>query len=311
MDKSMTPDQLSDVNKLRLGDPVLCVVRDVYKDRLMVTLDLKKPEELMERLDDLRFNNTPRSQSTNTVSAYNSTSSKTAKDRYHRGKKISHPFWKNVTLQETMQLFNEGNIDPVIRPSSLNADGVTVTFILFHVPDPRPEDPNHKKPVCYHFDLTECRTNAEDAPYWLAGESGQFVFNDLDQVIAMYVNRFQELGEEITTHKNFEWSDEDEIYEKLEALFNLEGNKIHYRIVPEYSAGAEKPACFRIYFIDKASDPVKPFKIRCLPVSLSFEGFSLRTVKQGDDHKGPHKNVGKLLDAFKKFYLLFKTRRRR
>ena len=91
---------------------------------------------------------------------------------------------------------------------------------------------DHKKPVCYHFDLTECRTNAEDAPYWLAGESGQFVFNDLDQVIAMYVNRFQELGEEITTHKNFEWSDEDEIYEKLEALFNLEGNKIHYRIVP-------------------------------------------------------------------------------
>ena len=85
--RSMTPDQLSDVNKLRLGDPVLCVVRDVYKDRLMVTLDLKKPEELMERLDDLRFNNTPRSQSTNTVSAYNSTSSKTAKDRSARSDK--------------------------------------------------------------------------------------------------------------------------------------------------------------------------------------------------------------------------------
>jgi len=321
-DRGMTPEQKHLAAQLRPGDPVSCVVASVVTDRLQVLLELRKDPATDPLAVAMGLHMSPTSTRAPSLRSIHPSArggrtgrenarirggrsaDPTKPDRYHH-RRISHKCWKDISREDAIQLLREGNwMDPIVRPSSLKADAVTVTFVLFQAP-PSADGDLPGGPGFYHLDLTEAPH--QNTTLWVTGTHGEFVFQDLDEVIATYVGRFLELGDEITRHPKFAWRSEVGITEELERLFREDPSRVHYRIIPDTTV-AERSACFQLYFVDKAHDPDQPYKVRHLPVLLSFEGFTLRSVKEGNPHRGPHRKVPALLDAFKRFYMEFKAR---
>eukprot|EP01012_Entosiphon_sulcatum_P004447 TRINITY_DN1175_c0_g1_i1.p1 TRINITY_DN1175_c0_g1~~TRINITY_DN1175_c0_g1_i1.p1 ORF type:complete len:1383 (+),score=276.07 TRINITY_DN1175_c0_g1_i1:257-4150(+) len=213
---------------------------------------------------------------------------KRRKDRYHRGKHVNHACWKDITRVEAEELIrNEQWSLPIIRPSSAGAEFLTITFRMYKN--------KHGYPVFNNIDVEEIKEEGRPPRYVVNCDEKKEKLEDLDEVIARWVDPIIEHVQSLLKNDYFE-DGQEEINVKLERLKQEEPSRIHYR----FAEDPLRTGKFMIFFIDKS--------IKQIPFVVCNEGFKLPKASD-PKHRGPFATVQRLADGFKRYYSDWKQRK--
>ena len=186
---------------------------------------------------------------------------------------ISHPLFKNVNRIRAENLLAEGSDgDIIIRPSSKGFDFVVISWRL-------------EMDVYHHIEIRE---ENKDTP-WTLGRSlfiGNQRFDDLDEVIARYVDPLINFCKEVTSHAKYLST----ITGKKDIELQLRKQKAQQpkRIIYGLSMIPEQPCNFLLSFL--------PFETTYHEVfSISSSGFLFRDKKFA--------SVDELLNFFKQDHM--------
>ncbi len=185
---------------------------------------------------------------------------------------IAHPQFKNIGYQQAINHLKEMEIgECIIRPSSKGIDHLTITWKVYN--------------NCYqHVDvLEEKKINSFSVGKRLIIDGEDF--EDLDEIIARYINPMTNFVKEIISHKNFKdlSSNEDfnniqkfnENYninnfnQKIEKYLLEERTKVTTRIPYLFACCVNFPGKFLLSYMIK-------LKVRNEYITVTHEGFKFR-----------------------------------
>jgi len=211
-----------------------------------------------------------------------------------RQRNITHTLFRNYSREEAVAFLRERAVgDVVVRPSSLGTNHLTLTWKVSNeeVSDPLagPDAPPEKG-IYFHVDIHE-----HDKPNELevgqrltigqpggAGAGGEYSFEDLDEIVARFVQPMLAQVNQLTNHKNFRYGGDAEIQQILLAEKSQDRSKIPY--VLHFATSAARAGCFQFSFLPNST--VKSSTIAVIPEGFKYHG-----------HK--YSSLPRLLDAIK------------
>ncbi|CAH3024911.1 unnamed protein product [Porites evermanni] len=241
--------------RVKVGMTLHCRVTRINMERLQLDLtcrssDLADKEGKYSPLKDLYYDH----DSADADKKEDEAAKKKANRPKYVKRVIVHPAFKNISFKEAERLLAEMDQgECIVRPSSKGADHLTVTWKV-------------DEGVYQHVDVREeGKENAFSLgrSLWIDSEE----FEDLDEIIARFIQPMASFVREVLNHKNYRAV--DGVKAKLEELLLAEKRKHPQRIPYFMSTTKDFPGKFFLGYLPRV-------KARVEYVSVTPDGFRYR-----------------------------------
>jgi hypothetical protein len=199
-----------------------------------------------------------------------------------RQRNITHTLFRNFSREEAVAYLRDRAVGEVlVRPSSLGTNHLTLTWkvsdeeVASTDPNAGPDAPPEKG-VYFHVDILEAGkpNDLEIGTRLSIGKGDKYVFEDLDEVVARFVQPMLRHVREITTHKNWRFGGDAEIQSMLYAEKQNDRNKIPYFL--HFATSKERIGAFQFSFLPNTN--VKSSSIVVVPEGFLYHGHTHRSL---------------------------------
>jgi len=222
LDKLSDKQVLNPLERVKIGMTIHCRILKLDVERFQLDLstkgsDLRDENRSLQLQNDDFYDYDAEVDDKNKLEQKNKENNRTA----YIKRVIAHPSFHNIDFKRAEQLMmNMDNGEAIIRPSSKGSNHLTVTWKVF-------------KGICAHIDvLEEKKENSFSLGklLWI----GQEEFEDLDEIIARFIQPMASNANDLITHKYFrEDSSRDKIDEALKQAKKATPSRIPYFITAD------------------------------------------------------------------------------